>query len=137
MSLGADHLIARRPRLGPIMTAYHPEVSILFAEHSAALGFVPKSVERQWAALAQVCALHAVTPNAVTRQMLDASHTALEDAAVRLGVRRHDNRHAILFGLQASLFHSGSATSRPSPGPAGPPLRGTAGRTCPPCWRKP
>lgn len=55
----------------------------MFGEHCAALGFARKSRERQWAALAQTCALHAVTPDAVTHALLDASHAALDEAASR------------------------------------------------------
>ena len=113
MPVSADYLVARRPRLGPIMAAYHPAVSSIFDECAASLGFVPKSSERQWAALAQVCALHAVTPNAVTQAMLDAAHAALDAAAGRLGVPPHPNRHAILFGLQATLFHAGLSDEPP------------------------
>jgi site-specific recombinase XerD len=115
MPVSPDYLIARRPRLGPIMAAYHPVTSAIFVEHAAALGFVPKSSERQWAALAQVCALHAVAPDAVTHTLLDTSHAALDDAASRLGVSPHPNRHAILFGLQASLFHAGLSDEPPRP----------------------
>jgi len=113
MPVSADYLIARRPRLGPILTAYHPDVSVVFGEHCAALGFAPKSRERQWAALAQTCALHAVTPDAVTHALLDASHAALDEAASRLGVPPHANRHAIQFGLQATLFHAGLCDEPP------------------------
>jgi site-specific recombinase XerD len=113
MPVSADYLIACRPRLGPIMAAYHPAVSVVFSEQSGALGFVPKSSERQWSALAQVCALHAVTPDTVTQMLLDTSHAALDEAAVRLGVPPHANRHATLFGLQATLFHSGLSDEPP------------------------
>ena len=58
-------------------------MSVVFGEHCAALGFARKSRERQWAALAQTCALHAVTPDAVTHALLDASHAALDEAASR------------------------------------------------------
>jgi site-specific recombinase XerD len=115
MSVSADYLIARRPRLGPIMAAYHPAVSVVFTESAAALGFVAKSRERQWAALAQVCALHAVTPDAVTHALLDTSHAALDAAADRIGVAPHPNRQAILFGLQATLFHAGLSDEPPRP----------------------
>ncbi len=102
MPVSADYLIARRPRLGPIMAAYHPAAAAIFAESATALGFVAKSSERQWAALAQGCALHAVTPDAVTHTLLDTTHTALAAAGDRLGVAPHANRQAILFGLQAT-----------------------------------
>jgi site-specific recombinase XerD len=115
MPVSADYLVGRRPRLGPIMAAYHPAVSAVFDECAASLGFVPKSSERQWAALAQACALHAVTPDAVTHALLDAAHAALDAAANRLGVPPHPNRHAILFGLQATLFHSGLSDEPPRP----------------------
>ena len=97
------------------MAAYHPTTSAVFAESATALGFVAKSSERQWAALAQVCALHAVTPDAVTHTLLDTSHAALDTAADRLGVAPHPNRHAILFGLQATLFHAGLSDEPPRP----------------------
>ena len=115
MPVSADYLTARRPRLGPIMAAYHPAVSLVFAESATALGFVAKSSERQWAALAQVCALHAVAPDAVTHALLDTSHAALDAAAERLGVAPHPNRRAILFGLQATLFHAGLSDEPPRP----------------------
>ena len=115
MPVSADYLLARRPRLGPIMAAYHPAASVTFAESAAALGFVAKSRERQWAALAQVCALHAVAPDAVTHALLDAGHAALDAAADRRGVAPHPNRHAILFGLQATLFHTGLSDEPPRP----------------------
>jgi site-specific recombinase XerD len=115
MPVSADYLIARRPRLGPIMAAYHPGVSGVFAESAAALGFVAKSTERQWAALAQVCALHAVAPDAVTHALLDTTHAALDAAAGRLGVAPHPNRRATLFGLQATVFHAGLSDEPPRP----------------------
>ena len=115
MPVSADYLIARRPQLGPIMAAYHPAVSAVFAESAAVLGFVAKSSERQWAALVQVCAVHAVAPDAVTHALLDTTHAALDAAAGRLGVAPHANRHAILFGLQATLFHSGLSDEPPRP----------------------
>jgi hypothetical protein len=96
MPVSADYLITRRPRLGPIMAAYHPTTSAVFAESATALGFVAKSSERQWAALAQVCALHAVVPDAVTHTLLDATHAALDTVADRLGGAPHPNRHAVL-----------------------------------------
>jgi len=115
MPVSADYLITRRPRLGPIMAAYHPTTSAVFAESATALGFVAKSSERQWAALAQVCALHAVVPDAVTHTLLDATHAALDTVADRLGGAPHPNRHAILFGLQATLFHAGLSDEPPRP----------------------
>jgi site-specific recombinase XerD len=115
MPVSAEYLMARRPRLGPIMAAYHPRTSALFLEQAAALGFVAKSGERQWAALAQVCALHAVTADAVPHALLDTTHTALDAAAGRLGVSLHPHRHAVLFGLQASLFHAGLSDEPPRP----------------------
>ncbi|MGH3987637.1 MAG: tyrosine-type recombinase/integrase [Pseudonocardiaceae bacterium] len=115
MPVSADYLIARRPRLGPIMAAYHPAASVVFTDSAAALGFVSKSAERQWAALAQVCALHATPPDVVTHALLDTTHTALDDAAARLGVSPHPNLHAILFGLQATLFHAGLSDEPPRP----------------------
>jgi integrase/recombinase XerD len=115
MPVSADYLIARRPRLGPIMAAYHPAAAAIFAESATALGFVAKSSERQWAALAQVCALHAVAPDAVTHTLLDTTHAALAAAGDRLGVAPHANRQAILFGLQATLFHAGLSDEPPRP----------------------
>ena len=74
-----------------------PAAAAVFAESATALGFVAKSSERQWAALAQVCALHAVAPDAVTHTLLDADATPRSTAAAdRLGVAPHPNRHGDL-----------------------------------------
>ena len=126
MPVSADYLIARRPRLGPIMAAYHPAAAAIFAESATALGFVAKSSERQWAALAQVCALHAVAPDAVTHTLLDTTHAALAAAGDRLGVGRRS-----CSGCRPPCSTPGSATNHPARAPGAAVPEPTAGSRCP------
>jgi hypothetical protein len=137
MPVSADYLVGRRPRLGPIMAAYHPAVSAVFDECAASLGFVPKSSERQWAALAQVCALHAVTP---TRSPMRCSTrptprstpppTGSVSRRTRTGMRSCS-------GCRPRCSTPGSATNHPARAPTAPVPEPTAGNTCPPFSPRP
>lgn len=97
------------------MATYHPATSAVFSESAAARGFVTRSSEREWAALAQVCALHAAPPDTGTHAQLDAAHSALV-AVVRLGVAPHPTGTRSCSGCKRPCSTPGSATNRPARG---------------------
>jgi site-specific recombinase XerD len=112
LRLSADYLVARRPRLGEIVARHDPAFHAQFQATAAALGFGRASVACQWAALAQLCALHGLAPGELTHAQLDAGRAALVAAARRRGRGGKDLRTAI-FGLESTLFHAGVTDQLP------------------------
>jgi hypothetical protein len=98
-------LIKRRPQFGRTVAMHHPVFFAEFRATASALGFNRHSTEAQWAALCQVCAVHAVPPEALTQDQVDAAPEALCAAGRRLGRPMRSLRSA-LFHLEATLFHA-------------------------------
>jgi site-specific recombinase XerD len=112
LRLSADYLAARRPRLGEILARHDPAFHAQFQATAAALGFEPASTARQWAALAQLCALHGLAPSELTHAQLDAGRAALVAAARHRGRTGKELRTAS-FGLESTLFHAGVTDQLP------------------------
>ncbi|OBI96570.1 integrase [Mycobacterium asiaticum] len=108
-----DYLVARRPRLGIILSRHWPVFHALFMNTAATLTFPIKTAQAQWSALAQVCALTGLAPERLTHAAVDAARDELLAAADRYG---HESRRGLstaIFGLEATLFHAGVVDELP------------------------
>lgn len=99
------YLIARRPQFGRVVAAHHPVFFAEFQASAAALGFSRHGIDRQWAVLCQVCAVHALPPERLSHEHLDAARHLLCLAGASLGRSMRALRSAI-FHLEATLFHA-------------------------------
>jgi integrase len=108
----AAYLIARRPQFGRVVAAHHPVFFAEFCATATALGFPRHAVAHQWAVLCQVCAVHAVPPEELTHEQLDAARCLLTTAGAGLGKGMRALRSA-LFHLEATLFHAQVTDSVP------------------------
>ena len=81
----ADYLVARRPRLGIILSRHWPVFHALFMNTAATLTFPIKTTQAQWSALAQICALTGLAPEWLTHADIDAARHELLAAADRYG----------------------------------------------------
>ena len=115
MPVSADYLIARRPRLGPIMAAYHPAAAAIFAE-SASRAWL-RGQEQRAAVGGPRAGLR------VARRRTGRGHPPLLDTTARRARRRRRPARGRparqpagdLFGLQATLFHAGLSDEPPRP----------------------
>jgi site-specific recombinase XerD len=103
----ADYLVVRRPRLGVSLSRKWPVFHALFMNTAATLGFPVKAAQVQWATLAQICALTGLAPERLTHASIDAARDELLAAADRYGHDSHRAFSTAIFGLEATLFHSG------------------------------
>ena len=103
----ADYLVARRPRLGIILSRHWPVFHALFMNTAATLAFPIKTTQAQWSALAQICALTGLAPERLTHADIDAARHELLAAADRYGRESHRGLSTAIFGLEATLFHAG------------------------------
>ncbi len=109
----AEYVVARRPLLGRVLVRQHAAFFAQLELTATALGFGWASRQRQWAALAQACAVRGLAPEELTHQDLDAARAALCEAGKRLdrGTMRH--LRTAMFGLEATLFHAGVTDELP------------------------
>lgn len=108
MAVSGDYLAQADLRLGVAARNYHPELHARLAEVAKMLGSDKTWIDAQWSALAQLAALHGVTPGSVTADQLEHGATALLDAYARPCRPKagHKLRTAVV-RLRATLFHSG------------------------------
>lgn len=109
----ADYVVARRPLLGRVLVRQHAAFFATLEATAAALGFGPASRQRQWAALAQACAVSGLAPDQLTHHDLDAARKALCEAGERLGRGTMRHLRMAVFGLEATLFHAGVTDELP------------------------
>lgn len=109
----AGYLVARRIHLGSLLARHDPVGHAHFSTTATAIGYDPTTVQRQWAALALVCAFHGLVPADVRQAHVDAARAELTRASVQLGRGHQKNLHAALFGLEATLFHAGLTEELP------------------------
>ncbi len=103
----ADYLVVRRPRLGVSLARHWPVFHAGFMATAETLAFSTKVAQAQWAVLGQVCALHAIAPERLRHDDLDAGRDALLAAADRHRLSYRKNLSTAIFGLEATLFHAG------------------------------
>ena len=109
----AAYLVARRSHQGALLARLEPAAHAAFLETATAIGYTPAAAHRQWLALALVCALAGVGPDAVRQGHLDAARTALVAAARAQGRGSLRTLRTGLFGAEATLFHAGSTDELP------------------------
>jgi site-specific recombinase XerD len=102
----AEYLVVRRPRIGAVIARQHPLFFATFQNTAVAIGFGPKSLQRQWAALALVCALQGIAPAELNQACFDDARAVLTSTAIRLGQGHRKSLGTALFGLEATLFHA-------------------------------
>jgi integrase len=112
----ADYLAAAPHLIGRIAAHQHPALHATFTQTACTLGFTPESARRQWAAVVRVAALHQVTPDQVTAEMLVAGRAELEAAVARHRSGRAQEATKALHGAQATLFHLGVVDTAPAKG---------------------
>jgi len=105
----AGYLVACRPYLGEIAAHHHRAFHERFSVTSAELGFDRIVTRLQWSALVKVAALAGVTPEQLTKAIIEDGRQAL---AAAIGRHRPDSHGvkaltAALFGAQTTLFHLG------------------------------
>lgn len=105
MAASAGYLVGRRSMLGELTTRYHPTFSASFTDHARELGYPAAAISMMWNVLAQSCALHAVAPDELTQDQLDATRTALCEAAARTPRRSMRHYSSAAYNLEAVLFH--------------------------------
>jgi integrase len=111
----ADYLVACRPYLGEIAAHHHRAFHERFSVTSAELGFDRIVTRLQWSALVKVAALAGVTPEQLTKAIIEDGRQAL---AAAIGRHRPDSHGvkaltAALFGAQTTLFHLGILDAPP------------------------
>lgn len=107
MAVTAQYLARADLRLGVAARNYHAELHARFIEVAAMLGSDGIWIKAQWSALAQISALHGVTPEAVTADQLDHGAAALLEAFARPGHPRAGHKlRTALVRLRATLFHA-------------------------------
>src|SRR5262249_45104826 len=108
-----EYLVARRIHLGPLLARHDPAGYAAFAAAAAEIGYGPVETQRQWAALALVCAFRGVAPVALDQAGLDRAREALIGASLRIGRGAQKNLRGKLYGLEATLFHAGITEELP------------------------
>jgi len=111
----AGYLVACRPYLGEIAAHHHRAFHERFSVTSAELGFDRIVTRLQWSALVKVAALAGVTPEQLTKAIIEDGRQAL---AAAIGRHRPDSHGvkaltAALFGAQTTLFHLGILDAPP------------------------
>ena len=110
-----DYLVACRPYLGEVAAHHHHRFHERFVATSAELGFDRVVTRVQWSALAKVAALAGLTPERLTKPVIDAQRKALTAAITRHRPGSHGAKalSAALFGAQTTLFHLGLLDAPP------------------------
>jgi integrase len=111
----ADYLVACRPYLGEVAARHHRSFHAEFTATSAELGFDPIVTRLQWSALAKVAAVAGVTPEQLTKILIENGQ---QELAAAIGRHRPDSHgikalSAALFGAQTTLFHLGILVEPP------------------------
>lgn len=101
---GADHLVARRPRLGIVLARTAPELHLRFMETARTLGFRDTVAMTQFNLLAHFIALFGKQPEYLQQDDWDEGRLLLE-AARRIPNRGVKALSTALFNLEATLFH--------------------------------
>ncbi|NNM96381.1 MAG: tyrosine-type recombinase/integrase [Candidatus Dormibacteraeota bacterium] len=114
MAVPAGYLARADLRLGAAAGRYHAELHARFAATAEMLGSDRCWVAAQWNVLAQIAALHGVTPAEVTAGQVDTGGDALTAAFARPGHPKagHVTRTALV-RLRATMFHAGMTDSPP------------------------
>ena len=114
MAVSAEYLARADLRLGGAAANYHPELHAPFAATAEMLGSDQCWVAAQWNALAQVAALHGITPAQVAVEQLEAGGSALLGAFARPGHPKAGHRtRTALIRLRATMFHAGMIDTPP------------------------
>jgi hypothetical protein len=87
-----EYLVARRLRAGRVAAWVHRGFHERFMRTAAELGFVPKSAELQWWAVAIVAALVGVRPERLTSAQFDSAREQLIATTLRLDPDRRGHR---------------------------------------------
>ena len=109
----ADYLVARRHELGPLLARMDPLSHATFTATALEIGFSSQAIQYRWAALAHVCAFSGIGPQEVQHAHIDATRSALAQAAARQGRGPMQFFHSSIFDLEATLFHAGVTTELP------------------------
>ncbi|MGH8885838.1 MAG: hypothetical protein ACRDYX_11820 [Egibacteraceae bacterium] len=114
MTVSAEYLARADLRLGRAAANYHPVARARLIAAAQTLGSDKCWADAQWNALAQLAALHGVTPAAVTAEQLQAGGAALLDAFVRPGHPKAGHKlRSALVRLEATMFHAGLIDTPP------------------------
>lgn len=108
MAVSAEYLARADLRLGVAARNYHPQLHARIAEVAAMLGSDKTWINAQWSALAQVAALHGLSPTSVTADQLDHGGSALLAAFARPGHPKAGHKlRTALVRLRSTMFHAG------------------------------
>jgi integrase len=112
----AAFMAVARPWVGVIGRYVHADFYARFGAVADELGFDPRAVELQWAAVMKVAALTHTAPDQLTSELLHAGRDELiaaieQHCPVTSG---HIWVTAALFGAEATLFHAGVLSQPPS-----------------------
>jgi integrase len=110
-----DYLVACRPYLGEVAAHHHRAFHEHFSATSAELGFDRSVTRLQWSALVKVAAVAGVTPEQLTKTLIEGGRQALTAAINRHRPDSHGVKalNAALFGAQTTLFHLGMLDAPP------------------------
>ena len=110
-----DYLVCCRPYLGEVAAQHHRTFHDQFSATSTELGFDRIVTRLQWSALAKVAAVAGVTPEQLTKTLIEDGQQALAAAIGRHRPGSHGVKalSAALFGAQTTLFHLGILAAPP------------------------
>ncbi|WP_326790498.1 hypothetical protein [Streptomyces sp. NBC_00151] len=117
LQLGADYLVARRPRLGIVLARTEPELHLRFMETARTLGFRDYLAMSQFNLLGHFVALFGKQPHELQQTDWGQGRDLLLEAARRIPNRGVKALSTSLFNLEATLFHLVSLQGAPVFGP--------------------
>ncbi len=114
MRVSAEYLARADQRLGTVARSHFPDLHGRFVATAAMLGSNHIWATHQWNVLAQLAALHGVTPDQVSAEQVEEGGAALVDAFARPGRPKAGQRtRTSLVRLKATLFHAGLVDAPP------------------------